>query len=49
MWRESEIDRGIMIATINSSSAGLLVSVVLVLYYVFHAIRDGMNRKLTVL
>ena len=30
-----------MIATINTSSTGLLASVVLALYYAFHAIRDG--------
>ena len=33
----------------NTSSAGLLGTVVLALDYVFHAIRDGMHRELTVL
>ena len=42
--RES-VDKGSKIATI---SVGLLAKVVLALYYVFHAVRDGMDRKLTV-
>ena len=42
-------DKGSMIVTVNTSSAGLLASVVLALYYVFHAVRDGMHRELTVL
>ena len=40
------VDRGSMIATINTSSAGLLP---LALYYAFHAVRDGMDKELTVL
>ena len=47
--RERErLDKG---STINTSSVGLLARVVLALYYmhVFHAVRDGMHRELTVL
>ena len=43
------MDKGSRIVTINMSSAGLLVRVVLALYYLFHAVRDGMHRELTVL
>ena len=42
-------NKGSIIATINTSSAGLLARVVLALYYEFHVIRDGMHRELTVL
>ena len=40
-----------MIATINTSSVGLLARVVLALYYmyVFHAVRHGMHKELTML
>ena len=37
-----------MIVTINTSSVGLLARVVLALY-VFHDVRGGMHRELTVL
>ena len=46
--RERERER-VMIAVMNTSSANLLARVVLALYYVFHAIRDGVHRELTVL
>ena len=46
--REEKSDKWNTIATINTSSAGLLARVVLALYYVFHAVRDGIDRELTV-
>ena len=47
--RERERERESRIATMNTSSAGILARVVISLYYVLHAIRDGMHRELTVL
>ena len=47
MERESEIvDRGSIIATINTYSAGLLARVVLALHHVFHTITDKIHREL---
>ena len=38
-----------MTAIIDMPSEGLLAKVVWALYYVFHAVRDGMHRELTML